>query len=67
MSKDNKGLSRNSFVVASLNRFKRMQARNVPITVFDEENVLFSLSSKGIGDIIMQAELEQTMLNYERS
>ena len=66
MPKDNKGLSGKSYMYATLNRFKRMQAHAVPLKVFDEENVLFSLSSEGIAKILMDAEREQSMTNYER-
>ena len=61
------GLGRNAFVVATLNRMKRWQAHSVPLRVFDTENVLFSLSSEGISKLIMQAEQEHIMTQYERS
>lgn len=60
-------LGRYALMYAILNRSKRMQAHSVPLRVFDTENVLFSLSTEGIQQIIMQAELEQTLINYERS
>lgn len=60
-------LGRYAFVYATLNKFKRIQTHYVPLRVFDTENVLFSMSSEGLSKIIMQAELEQAMVKYERS
>lgn len=60
-------LGRLAFVYATLNKFKRMQAHHTPLHVFDKENVLFSLSSEGVSKLIMEAELELTQTQYERS
>jgi len=59
-------LGRNAFIHATLNRYKRLQAHNVPLIVFDKENVLFSLSSDQITKLIIEAETEAVMANYEK-
>ncbi len=61
-----RGLGRKAFQTVTINHLQRRAAHMAPLKVFDEENVLFTLSTEGIAELLMKAEQEEVMASYER-